>query len=215
MPSRPDVVAEEVRAFVARFAPDVGAGSAEAQRRARIMEVTLQIAAAEGVKGASLRRIAGRTGIRTASLYSHFPGGKDELVSTALAEHLAAFYRAMAACLRVDETPEENLRRLVFAHTRWTLENPRIAPAILVLERAHAMQPILSGATERTVEELHRTYRALLRTLLGASGIGEDLDRDVALLIVLCDNADAWTLPATVDEAQEATWLAARRLLGW
>lgn len=210
-------LAGTIRAFVARFAPAGDGSDEEARRRARIMEVTLEIAAAEGVKGASLRRIAARTGIRTASLYSYFPGGKDELVSTALAEHLESFYRAAAMCLRVDEAPEENLRRLVFTHARWTLENPRIAPAILVLERAHAVQPIMTADTERPIRELHDTYRDLLRRLLRTCGIVDPGDRDrlAALVIVVGDNVDAWAPAGAVDDAQEYAWLVTRRLLGW
>ena len=216
MPNRQQDLSAAVNAFTARFAAVADHPDGEAARRSMIMQVTLEIAAAEGVKGASLRRIAARTGIRTASLYSYFPGGKEELASTALAAYLQAFYRAAAAALRPDEAPRENVRRLVFAHTRWTLENPRIAPAILVLERAHAMHPIMTADTERSIRELHDTYRDLLHRLLLASGAAAaDVPRLAALLIVLCDHVDAWAVPGTVDEAQEAAWLAARGVLGW
>ncbi|CCH79680.1 hypothetical protein BN12_530014 [Nostocoides japonicum T1-X7] len=214
MSASPDDLTEVVRAFTARFAP-VEDDDAEARLRRRIMEVTLEIAAAEGVKGASLRRIAALTGMRTASLYSHFPEGKGELVSAALAEHLRGFYRTMAAALRVDESPGENLRRLVFAHTRWTLENPMIAPAILVLERAHAMHPIMTAEAARAIQELHDTYRDLLGRLLRAAGAQPgDAKHLAAQLIVLCDNADVWSASEMADETQEDAWLAVRRLLG-
>lgn len=214
MTSPSDTTREAVRAFVDRFPPGPDA-SPEDRLRSRIMEVTLEIAAAEGVKGASLRRIAARTRMRTASLYSFFPGGKDELVSTALAENLAGFYRVAASALEVDDDPWENLRRLVFAHTRWTLENPRTAPAILVLERAHAMLPIMTGDAERSIRELHETYGALLADLLRAAGASAaDVHRQAALLIVVGDNADLWKGSGTVHEAEEFAWLTVRRLLG-
>ena len=216
MPTPRAGLAGQVHAFTTRFPPAVVDADGEARRRAHIMEVTLQVAAADGAKGASLRQIAARTGIRTASLYTYFPGGKSELVSTALAESLRGFYRIAAAALRADEAPSENVRRLVFAHTRWTLENPTVAPAILVLERAHAMRPIMTPDMGRAIQQLHDAYRTLLCDLLVASGSAtEDADRLAALVIVLCDNADAWLVPGTADQAQEHAWLAVRRMLGW
>ncbi|MBB2891554.1 TetR/AcrR family transcriptional regulator [Flexivirga oryzae] len=214
MSRRPDGFAEAVALFTARFTP-VPNDDDESRLRSRIVEATLEIAAAEGVKGASLRRIAARTGMRTASLYSYFPGGKDELVSDALAEHLRSFYRTMAVALRADESPAENLRRLVFAHTRWTLENPIIAPAILVLERAHALHSIMTDDADNAIRELHDTYRDLLVRLLRATAAQpRDAGRLAAQLIVLCDNADLWSTPEKIGEAQEDAWLTVRQMLG-
>jgi AcrR family transcriptional regulator len=212
-------LAEAVSDFQRRFPPRSEREDPDAERRARIMAVTLETAAAHGVKGATLRTIAARTGMRTASLYSYFPGGKDELVSTALGEGLGGFYREAAAVLRADEGALENLRRLVFAHTRWTLSNPTIAPAILVLERAHLISPLMDEATARSIRQLHRDYRRLLSAILAGLDIHDaDAARLAELLIVVCDNADLWA-PAgvggrDVSDAQEAAWLAARRLAG-
>ncbi len=214
---RRGALAETITAFQDRFPNLVGADDPEARRRAQMMAVTLEIAAAQGVKGATLRTIAARTGMRTASLYSYFPGGKDELVSTALAEGLGAFYREVAAALRADEGAQENLRRLVLAHTRWTLVNPLIAPAILVLERAHAISPVMTDATARSIRQLHDDYRRLLRAVLAELGIpGDDAGRLAELLVVVCDNADLWSPAAGGGsaDAEEFAWLATRRLVG-
>lgn len=49
------------------------------ERRAQVAAVTLEIIAHEGVKAATLVRIAGASGIATPSLYNHFSGRKEIL----------------------------------------------------------------------------------------------------------------------------------------
>jgi AcrR family transcriptional regulator len=208
---------DAISGFQRRFPPRSDQDDPEAEQRARIMAVTLEIAAAQGVKGATLRTIAARAAMRTASLYSYFPGGKGELVSTALAEGLSGFYRHAAAALRADDDPMENLRRLVIAHTRWTLVHPTIAPAILVLERAHRISLLMDEATARSIRQLHVDYRRLLAAILAELGIADDDAGPLAeLLVVVCDNADLWEPEAGggSEAAEEFAWLAARRLTG-
>jgi AcrR family transcriptional regulator len=212
------LLAQVVSDFQRRF-PPTPEHDPDAERRARIMAVTLEIAAAQGVKGATLRTIAARAAMRTASLYSYFPGGKDELVSTALAEGLEGFYRDAAAVLRADDGALENLRRLVFAHTHWTLAHPATAPAILVLERAHAISPLMDETTARSIRQLHQDYRRLLRAVLAELEISDDdAGRIAELVIVVCDNADLWGRePASgrhPGDAREFAWLAVRRVAG-
>ena len=48
--------------------------------RDRLLRATAQEIARHGYKGASLRGIAARTDIRAASIFHHFPGGKEALV---------------------------------------------------------------------------------------------------------------------------------------
>lgn len=218
-------LATTIGAFQQRFAAS-STGSAENEQRDRIMAVTMRIAAAEGVKGATLRRIAAETGMRTASLYDYFPGGKGELVMTALADGLTSFYRGAATVLRPDESARETLRRLVFFHVQWTLTNTVIAPAILILERAHALVPATMDDPGESIRDLHQCYRQLLLVLLHDLGVaGKDSGAAAELLVVVCDNADRWAgdgQPWGVDAdrgvdvaaAQEFAWLSLRRLLG-
>lgn len=217
-------LAATIGAFQQRFAVSA-AGSAENEQRDRIMAVTMRIAAAEGVKGATLRRIATETGIRTASLYDYFPGGKSELVMTALADGLTSFYRGAASALRPDESARECLRRLVFFHVRWTLVNTVVAPAILILERAHALVPDPEPDPGESIRELHESYRRLLSALLLDLGIAEDdCGAAAELLVVVCDNADRWAgdgrpwendgTDPDIAATQEFAWLSLRRLLG-
>ncbi len=207
---------QEMAGFRRRFPGPGGPDDPHVARRARILAVTLEVAAAHGVKGATLRTIAARSGIRTASLYSYFPGGKDELVSAALAEGLDDFYRTAAAALRADADAMENLRRLVFAHTRWTLANPLSASAILVLERAHAISPVMDVGAARRIGRLHRGYRHLVGSVLAELGVEEaDTERLSELIVVVCDNADLWA-PASAagSDPADLAWLAVRRLAG-
>lgn len=63
------------------------------ERRAQVAAVTLEIIAHEGVKAATLVRIAGASGIATPSLYNHFSGRKEilEAASDLLLERVLAW----------------------------------------------------------------------------------------------------------------------------
>jgi TetR/AcrR family transcriptional repressor of lmrAB and yxaGH operons len=56
--------------------------------RARMIEGAAALLATSGVAGTSFSEVLHRTGAPRGSIYHHFPGGKDELVSAAMAETL-------------------------------------------------------------------------------------------------------------------------------
>jgi TetR/AcrR family transcriptional regulator, lmrAB and yxaGH operons repressor len=63
-----------------------------------------------GYEGASLALISKETGLEKASLYHRFPGGKDEMVSAALAQVDGWFAAAVIAPLAGQGEPAEKLR---------------------------------------------------------------------------------------------------------
>jgi len=66
-----------------------------------------------GYDGTSLTTIAEATGLGRASLYHHFPGGKDEMVGAALDDVEAMVeQRIIAALRRANQSPEQRLKKM-------------------------------------------------------------------------------------------------------
>ncbi|WP_321915981.1 MULTISPECIES: TetR/AcrR family transcriptional regulator [Paraburkholderia] len=66
-----------------------------------------------GYEGATLTRISDETGLGRASLYHHFPNGKDEMVMAVLEEVESVFDHELIARLRGDQPPEERLESMI------------------------------------------------------------------------------------------------------
>jgi TetR/AcrR family transcriptional repressor of lmrAB and yxaGH operons len=67
--------------------------------RRRMVLSALQLIAERGVQGTSIADVLERSGAPRGSVYHHFPGGKDELVSAAM-EYMATDARAPLLALR-------------------------------------------------------------------------------------------------------------------
>ena len=102
---------------------DGGGTFIERARRTQLIEVTIELVADEGYRGASLAAIAKRAGISKAAVLYHF-ASKDALVHAAhehtLTELVAAVRRALAATAPVDG-PAAYVRTMI-GHLR---EHPR------------------------------------------------------------------------------------------
>lgn len=161
--------------------------------RGKIILSALEIAAAEGVQGASVRKIAAKAGMRFATLYSHFPQGKDELISEALLSSLRAFYGHIARSFLPDDSALHILRKIISAHVQWSLDKAVIADAFEVVKRADEISPLLSDDARSTLERLRGSYRTTLRALLEDLGVAEEHSAPVAqIMICICDDAARW-----------------------
>jgi TetR/AcrR family transcriptional regulator, lmrAB and yxaGH operons repressor len=72
----------------------------------------LQLFRQYGYDGATLARISDATGLGKASLYHHFPGGKDEMVETVLAHMTDWFTDNVLSVLQSPGTALERLKRM-------------------------------------------------------------------------------------------------------
>lgn len=66
-----------------------------------------------GYDGATLTRISEHTGLGRASLYHHFPNGKDEMIQAVFDQTEAAFDREILGRLRSDLPPQERIRTVL------------------------------------------------------------------------------------------------------
>jgi AcrR family transcriptional regulator len=79
-----------------------------------------------GFEGASLTLISARTGLGKGSLYNYFPGGKEEMAATVLAEIDHWFETHIFAPLRDDDDPRHALAHMLDAVDRYFRSGRRL-----------------------------------------------------------------------------------------
>lgn len=92
-------------------------------RREEILTRATELFATQGYHGVGMRAIADAVGIRTSSLYHHFPS-KDDLLAAISSEYAHSFIVAHLPILEGDDPPDQRLRTclrdqiLFFSHHR-------------------------------------------------------------------------------------------------
>jgi AcrR family transcriptional regulator len=130
-----------------RKARNVAPGSkrmtAEARKR-QIVEVTLDLIAKEGLRGATMARIAAAAGIRQASLYTHFESRRAILLAA-----LDVVYERIYASRQTptEENSLERLRQMCDHHLElWATQGER--------HHAHQLLEFVSGARSEGLLEI-------------------------------------------------------------
>ena len=140
---------------------------ARQEARERILEGTSRAICAAGVRQTSLEDIARESGCSRATVYRHFPGGRDELLAALVAfEHRRFFVRLGRAM--EDATTLEDLveRGLMVAH-RALVELEVLQ--IVLREQPELLEPSLVRAARPTL----RLVAEFLAPFLVAHGVGE------------------------------------------
>ena len=120
----------------------------------RIAEVFRRL----GYDGASLREISKATGLGRASLYHHFPGGKEEMAREVFGQVGRAVSVDILEPLKADGSPEERLQR-------WAKGVERFYAAGRKNCLLGAM--VLSGGSDRFSRELLMAFRGWIDALTG------------------------------------------------
>lgn len=112
--------------------------------RGRILQAGLALFAESGFHGTSIRAIAQRVGINSATLYAHYPSKEQVLADLVLIGHqeLAARLNATAAGLPPDAPADARLAALVRAHVLLHTEFPLLA--VVTNSELHALDPALA-----------------------------------------------------------------------
>lgn len=167
--------------------------SDEEATRSRIIDVAIEMFTGRGYAGTPMRAIASGVGIKAASIYAHFPSGKEELLKAALQEILDEFLAFVVAPLTVDMPVDAQLRTILERHVVWQLTQEQKAPAWDAAIRQFGIAGVLSEddiASIRAQQELYHDYvTCLVRCQT------ESRAREKALAVVaLCDQSPFWSL---------------------
>jgi AcrR family transcriptional regulator len=117
------------------------------EARERVIEAAGRLFAERGYRAVTLKDIAGEVGIRHASLYHHFPNGKEQLFIEVTERNLARHRDGMAAALAA--VPGD-VRAQLKAVARWLLSQP---PMDLV-RMVNSDMPVIEPAAALRLSEL-------------------------------------------------------------
>jgi AcrR family transcriptional regulator len=138
--------------------------------RTRILEGTYECVARQGISGTSIEDAARAAGVSRATIYRHFPGGRDELMGAVIVWETLRFFGRLAE--KVDTAPDIEsilVDALVFGHR--AIEEHAVLQKILEAEPG-LLLPKLSVETARLVE--------LIRDFLVARFEGHGLPEGLA-----------------------------------
>lgn len=121
--------------------------------RDRVITAAEKLFSGRGYKAVTLRDIADELGIRQASLYHHFPNGKEELFVEVTERAMQRHAEGMQAT--ISEAPEDVESQLQ-AIARWMLSQPPVDMARMVR----------SDMVEIDEVQRHRLMQTALRSLL-------------------------------------------------
>ncbi len=135
--------------------------NSESDAHQRVMEAAERLFMQRGFAAVRLRDIADALGIRQASLYYHFPEGKEQLyvavVQRALRAHEVGLREAMSSA-------DLNLTAQLRAVAHWFDGHPINASCLIRMDLAHlgpASARLLTQATHRSLfQPLHHAFRA-------------------------------------------------------
>ena len=97
--------------------------------RLQVLSVAIAMFARRGFAGTSMRDLGAAVGVRAASLYARFPGGKKQLLSEALHAVFDEFLTLVVQPVRNDQGPREQLRTVLTQHVAWQMSAGDKAPA--------------------------------------------------------------------------------------
>ncbi|MEH3143620.1 MAG: TetR/AcrR family transcriptional regulator [Mycobacterium kyogaense] len=181
----------------------------------RVLEAFLALCVRHGMDSVSMRTLAKELDIKAPSIYTHFPGGRDEIIAESLrwqfhgfsqalvdavagAPDASAFWDAMVRLhfVRQVELPESNLWDLIVATDR----------------TAHVLPPELSSKVNEWVDRYEALYVAAARDM----GIDGTVRR-VRVVMTVLEGATRWfgpdTSPAAVRTGADDAVLISRQIL--
>lgn len=116
--------------------------------RERALHAAEELFGAHGYNAVSLKDIASLLGIRHASLYSHFPGGKEEMYVAVMQRALHRHYEYLS---QIGQTVSPPLRQQFRAVVDWLLTQPPLHMMRMMQSDMHVITPdgakVVSDAT--------------------------------------------------------------------
>ncbi len=150
--------------------------------RERVQAAAERLFAERGYKAVTLRDIAQELGIRQASLYYHFPGGKEELYVSVTERGLQAHREGLEQTIAAaGNSLEAGLRAVL----QWLATHPPIDMARMLLADFPAIsEDHRKRLTELALDCLVRPIENLL-TAARERGEGREVDQRLASLVIL------------------------------
>ena len=180
----------------------------------RVLDATFAEVAEHGLAALTVEAVAVRAGSSRATLYRHFPGGRDELVARTIRREVSRFFAdVLEAAPPAEAGVVDHVAGLVGAAHR-LLEEHVVLQRLLV-DEADAIVPSLATVFPLVETALEEHLRAVLGGALGRGElrpgveIGPAADHAARLVLSYVGSAGRWAL----DDPAEARRLARTRVL--
>ena len=142
--------------------------------RQRVLDATFAEVDANGLARLTVEAVATRAGSSRATIYRHFPGGRDELVETTLRREVARFFDALVTAAPAEGSVVAHVSALVTGAHRLLGEH-RVFQRLLQ-DEAEAIAPPLATVYPM----IHDGLVAHLAAVLAAGGVAEGTPRERA-----------------------------------
>ncbi|KQP18773.1 hypothetical protein ASF45_26495 [Pseudorhodoferax sp. Leaf265] len=134
----------------------------------KIIAAFLQLSAQEGYSSVTMRRLATMAGLKASTIYSHFSGGRDQILADSLRSNYNLFALAVHDGIANAKTPGEALRQLVEVHLRQQLTRPEndMWDMLVATDRfGHFLQDALRAEVDEWLKFCDFMYEAILLDL--------------------------------------------------
>lgn len=180
---------------------------ASAEVRDRILEATLDEAAAAGGEGVTLQAVAARADVALRTLYNYF-SGREELLASAFLHHATQTRAAVDAVRIPDASPQEQLEHVVEAyHRRYVVMGARLS--VLLSLRGF---PELEKQISVIRAQRHRLLEEVVGSAQRAGVLKLPAPTAIALAYALSGHAGWQTLCEHEGNSSEATRVATAAL---
>lgn len=178
--------------------------------RDRVLAATFAEVEANGLRGLTVEGVAARSGSSRATIYRHFPGGRDELVTSTIEREVGRFFVALIAEAPPEDDVVGHLVGIVTGADR-LLRHHSVLQRLLE-EEAEAILPPLATIhpliEDGLADHLQRIFaRAALRPGVEPAGAADFCSR---MVLSFVGSSGAWDLtdPAQVRDLVETHVLA-------
>lgn len=181
-----------------------------------ILDAFLRIVTTEGYAAVTMRGLARHVNMKAGSLYSHFPGGREEVVNAALRWHFYQFAKETIAAVESTTDALAFWTTLVDRHVRRQLQDPENDMFDLILATDRITQ-FLPAETRQDIDHLVDLNAALFKGAALDMGYHGDVDLAVSIVIATLDGVSSWSHwtgdPDEVDRISDAAIRTSRSTL--
>jgi AcrR family transcriptional regulator len=165
-----------------------------------------------------MRDIARGVGVKAASLYVHFPGGKQQLLRDALVEILDEFLAFVFDGLNAGDSSAEQLKAVLSRHVTWQLRFAAKAVAWDTAADQFSAHPAVETDVGREVAERQDLYHGYVKALFDELSPGPLTAERSRAVLVLCDRARVWHMSGggrlvTEEQVAALVWELAQDLV--
>lgn len=160
--------------------------------RRLILEAFLRIATSAGYSAVTMRALGRQVNVKAPSLYSHFPGGRDEVVSEALRWHFYQFATGTIKSVEPTVGAVEFWITLVDQYVRRQLQRPEndMFDLMLATDRSSGFLP---AETREEISHLVDLNAGLFKGAALDMGYQGDVDQAVAIVLTLLGGVRSWS----------------------